>query len=281
MSLVQCVRPDEARQFVLKAKREGQRVGVVPTMGALHEGHLSLVRTCDAHCDTTVVTVFVNPTQFGPGEDFEQYPRPIEEDRRLLQELGASMLFTPDTHEMYRPEHSTSIEPPHVARRWEGEMRPGHFRGVVTVVLKLLQIIPADMAFFGQKDYQQVRVIQDMCLDLHVATAVRTCATVREPDGLAMSSRNAYLSEGDRERALGISRALRLAVTLQRDGVDSASEVQASMVQLLESSGVDKIDYVALVDPLSLEPVDQISRGTVVLIAAYVGSTRLIDNIQL
>ena len=281
MSLTLCVRPEEARSFVLKAKRDGKKVGLVPTMGALHQGHLSLVRACNSECDTAVVSVFVNPTQFGPGEDFEKYPRDLEKDRELLDNLGISMIFAPNANDIYGPQHSTFVQPPSVAARLEGEKRPEHFRGVATIVLKLLQIVPADVAFFGQKDYQQVRVIEDMCRDLDLPISIQSCPTVREPDGLALSSRNAYLSAPDRQRALSISGALNAAVEMSRRGSVTAGAIEAKMRELLNAAPVDSIDYVAIVDPQTLEPVQEVKPGTMALIAAYVGGTRLIDNARL
>lgn len=272
---------NEVRRLVLQWQREDHRVGFVPTMGALHQGHLSLVQASMASCSKTVVSIFVNPTQFGPGEDFEKYPRDLHSDSELLENAGADLVYAPVADSIYRPRHSTFIEPPKVAQGLEGEKRPGHFRGVTTIVLKLLQIVPADIAFFGEKDYQQVRVIQDMCRDLDLPVTVQACPTLRESDGLAMSSRNAYLSEADRQRALSLSQSLRRGSQMVQDGCRSPSEIQAELIAILEAAPVDAIDYVALVDPVSLAAVREVVPRTRALIAAYVGKTRLIDNAAL
>lgn len=281
MSMTVCTKKDEARHFVLAAKRGGKKVGVVPTMGSLHQGHLSLVRASSAECDVTIVTVFVNPTQFGPSEDFEQYPRDLDKDLSLLADYGVSMVFAPDSKEIYEPGHSTYIQPPKVAEPLEGELRPGHFRGVTTIVLKLFQIIPADVAFFGQKDYQQTRVIKDMVADLDLPVSIQVCPTTRESDGLALSSRNAYLAADERTQALALSQALKLAVQSFRNGQTSAEEIRVEMSDCLAKAGIEKVDYVALVDGRTLEPVETVSAGTMALIAAYSGPTRLIDNVRI
>ena len=278
LSFSLCVDREAARRCVLQAQREGKKVGLVPTMGALHPGHLSLVEASRSTCDVTVVSVFVNPTQFGPNEDFDKYPRDLDRDRELLERAGANLVFAPNANDMYRPNHSTYIQPPRVAQRWEGEMRPDHFRGVATIVLKLLQIVPADIALFGQKDFQQVRVIQDMCVDLDLPVSIQICPTIREPDGLALSSRNAYLSASERRRALSLSQALRVAGEMFRAGNVAAEDVRAKIRELLTAAPVDHIDYVAIADPRTLEPVEQIVPDTMALIAAHIGGTRLIDN---
>lgn len=277
MSISLCVRPEEARNFVRTAKRKGHKVGLVPTMGALHQGHLSLAKASSTECDISIVSVFVNPTQFGPGEDFEKYPRDLDRDLELLEGLGVDLVFAPNANDVYRPQHSTFVQPPKVAETLEGELRPGHFQGVATIVLKLLQIVPADVAFFGQKDFQQVRVIQDMCADLDMPVSIQVCSTVRESDGLALSSRNAYLSDEERHRALSISQALKAAVRISRQSSDTA-EIKREMLRVLNAAPVDHIDYVAIVDATTLQPVETIASGTMALVAAYVGSTRLIDN---
>jgi len=250
-------------------------------MGALHQGHLSLVKASASECDFTVATIFVNPTQFGPDEDFDKYPRDIDRDLALLEGLGVDLLFAPNPDEIYHPNHSTYVQPPRVAEVLEGPLRPGHFRGVATIVLKLLQIVPADVAFFGQKDYQQTRVIQDMCRDLDLPVSVQVCATIREEDGLALSSRNAYLSSEQRQRALSLSTALKTAVSMSRQEQTDPEPVQAEMIRLLNEAPVDKIDYAAIVDSQTLRPVERIVPGVMALIAAYVGETRLIDNARL
>jgi pantoate--beta-alanine ligase len=271
----------ELRQRVRAARAEGKSIGLVPTMGALHEGHLSLVRASMAECDFTAVTIFVNPTQFGPREDFSKYPRGLDDDLDALNRCGADLAFAPTNETIYPTGCSTYVDPPHVARLWEGQCRPGHFRGVTTVVLKLFNLVQADIAYFGQKDYQQALVIQRMVDDLNVAIDVRVCPIVREPDGLAMSSRNRYLSAEQRQQALAVSRSLREAERLTADGQRRAEVVLAAMRHVLEEAGIHRIDYVALVDPETLEPVSELRGPAMALIAAYVGETRLIDNARL
>ena len=281
MAPILCVRRDEARRNVLQAKDRGKKLGLVPTMGALHQGHLSLVKAATFDCDYTVVTIFVNPTQFGPGEDYQHYPRDLDRDVKLLEELEVDLIFAPNTGEVYRTEHSTFVHPPDVALPLEGEFRPEHFRGVATVVLKLLQIIPADVAYFGQKDYQQTRVIADMVADLDLPVSVQVCPVIRESDGLALSSRNAYLSAAERLQAVSLSKALALGVKISRSAETSVDAITRAMVAHLRQAGVTRIDYVAVVDPVTLQPVERATPGTMALIAAYVGSTRLIDNARL
>lgn len=277
--VVQTIR--EIRELVLRAKAGGRRVGVTPTMGALHAGHLSLAAESNRACDVTVVTIFVNPTQFAPHEDFSKYPRTLEADLERLATLRVDAVFAPLPKEMYPPGFSTYIEPPQVAKPWEGERRPGHFRGVTTVVLKLFHAVPADVAYFGQKDYQQATVIRRMVDDLNLAIEIRVLPTVREADGLAMSSRNVYLSDDERRRALAISRSLRKAVQLTEQGERDAGVVRRAMLETLQSGGVDRIDYAAIVAPNTLDSLERLDGPAVALIAAHVGKTRLIDNCRL
>lgn len=269
--------PEEMFRWTRQQQANQKVVGLVPTMGALHEGHLSLAKAARQHCDRVVVTIFVNPTQFGPHEDFERYPRNLSADVELLEALGVDCVFAPSVEAMYPEGSTTSVAPPSVAKPLEGECRPGHFEGVCTVVLKLFQIIPADLACFGQKDFQQALVIQHMARDLNVGTRIQICPTLREPDGLAMSSRNAYLKEADRERALCLSRALRrVGVELSR-GVRSPVQIEQAMKSEL-SPYVDQLDYAVVVDPETLECPPSIAGPVVGLIAVHVGGTRLIDN---
>lgn len=271
----------EIHAAVEKTRADGCSVGVVPTMGALHEGHLSLVRAAERKCDRTVVTIFVNPTQFGPGEDLGRYPRTLDADLALLGQLGVAWVFVPSEEEVYPGNFSTYVEPPAVARRLEGERRPGHFRGVATVVLKLLHMVPADVAFFGQKDYQQSLVIRRMVEDLNLAVDVQVCPTVREPDGLAMSSRNRYLNAADRERALALSRSLALAQSLVSAGQRNCDKIRNGMRELLQTAGVEKVDYVSLSDPNTLVELQTVTGPLMALVAAHVGTTRLIDNARI
>lgn len=271
----------ELRAALAAARAAGQKIGLVPTMGALHAGHLSLARASQAECGTTVVTVFVNPTQFGPHEDFNKYPRTLEADVALLGGLGVDLVFAPGPDEMYPPGCSTAVEPPAVAQRWEGECRPGHFRGVTTVCLKLFNLVQADVAFFGHKDFQQSLVIRRMVQDLNVPLEIRVCPTLRDPDGLAMSSRNRYLDPGQRQQALALWRSLQRGAELVRQGQRQAAAVHQQMVAVLAAAGVSRIDYVALADSYTLEPVAEIQDSAIALIAAHVGTTRLIDNLRL
>ncbi len=264
--------------FIDQLRMQGKRVGVVPTMGALHEGHLSLVRRAKQECDVAIATIFVNPAQFGPNEDFQKYPRTLEGDLDQLRSSGCDVVFTPTNDQMYPSGHTTFVDPPIVANDWEGKIRPGHFRGVATIVLKLFQIIPAHVGYFGRKDYQQVAVIRAMVRDLNLQIAIEACETIREPDGLAMSSRNRYLSAEERHRALGLSRALRAGQALIEQGCTSGLVVEQAMQSELISAPVDSIDYAALVHPETLERVESIVGPVVGIIAARVGSTRLIDN---
>lgn len=276
----------QARQWVLQTRADGKTVGVVPTMGALHDGHLSLVRSSRQRCDRTIATIFVNPTQFGPDEDLAQYPRTLEQDCERLQRESVDAVFVPQVADMYPEGYSTFVDAPEVAQSLEGVCRPEHFRGVATVVLKLFHAIPATHAFFGRKDYQQLKVIEAMVRDLNVGIEIVAGETVRERDGLALSSRNRYLDTDDRQRALLLSSALAAAEKIVAEGERKASVVQAAMRQCLlgvhpeqtSVSAVDKIDYAVVVDSQTLQEIDRIDRDAVALIAAFVGKTRLIDN---
>ncbi|MFO7905069.1 MAG: pantoate--beta-alanine ligase [Planctomycetota bacterium] len=273
--------PGSLREMVGKVRREGRTIGLIPTMGALHEGHLSLVRRGVSECDFTVVTIFVNPTQFGPREDFARYPRSLDTDLALLAKERANLVFAPEADTMYPEGFSTHVEPPSVAGPLEGEFRPGHFRGVVTIVLKLFHLIAADVAYFGQKDYQQARVIQDMARDLNVAVKINVCPIVREADGLALSSRNRYLNSRERARARSLYLALQRAVQLASRGQRVAQTIRDEMRAVLVAGGVTEIEYATLVDPRTLLPVDTVTVDTMALIAARVGATRLIDNCRI
>ncbi len=268
---------DELRREVAAARRAGQTVGVVPTMGALHAGHVSLADAASRECDLTIVTIFVNPTQFGPGEDFGKYPRRLAEDLELLSGHGAQLVFAPSTESMYAAGHATHVEVAGLALQLEGVFRPGHFRGVATIVLKLFHLVQPDRAYFGRKDYQQSLVVRQMVRDLDLPIHVEVCPTVREADGLALSSRNQYLSIEERERALAISKSLRLAARLVGEGTRDAPTVIARMQEVLRGSNLE-IEYVALADPDTLDPRTVVDRPTVALVAARVGKTRLIDN---
>jgi pantoate--beta-alanine ligase len=266
------------RQVVREARTHGQSIGLVPTMGGLHEGHLSLLDAARAECDLTVVSIFVNPTQFAPGEDFGKYPRDLPKDLSLLASRGCDIVFAPATDTMYRASHATSIDVGPIGSVLEGEFRPTHFRGVATVVMKLFQLAPADRAYFGRKDYQQTLVVRQMVADLSVPIDVRVCPTVREPDGLAMSSRNRYLSPDDRHRALVLSRSLQLAEALVAGGERNVGSIREKMIREIETAGGVKIQYIAFVADGTVTPVEQIDGPTTIALAATVGKTRLIDN---
>jgi len=272
---------DQLRTRVRAVRAAGKTVGLVPTMGALHEGHLSLVRASAAECDFTIVTIFVNPTQFGPAEDFDRYPRTLDADLAALRACRVDMVFAPQNEEVYPEGFSTLVQPPRVARRWEGECRPGHFRGVATIVLKLFNMSLADVAYFGQKDYQQARVIEQMVRDLDVPIEIRVCPIVREVDGLAMSSRNRYLGEIERRQAVAVSKSLAFARQAVEENRTEVGDIVAGMRQVLGDAGITRIDYVALVDADTLEPLLSVSGTVVALVAAYVGQTRLIDNCRI
>ena len=266
------------RALVEQFRRQGKTVGCVPTMGALHKGHLSLAQASVNETDVTIVTIFVNPTQFAPGEDLEKYPRRLEEDVSLLTEIGVDFIFCPEAGAMYPEGSSTSVAPPKISRKLEGEFRPTHFGGVATIVLKLFNIVGPDVAFFGQKDFQQVAVVKQMVRDLNVPVEIRACPIIRDQDGLALSSRNVYLSEQEREVALSLNRTLSHVKKQIADGQRDGFETITEMRQMLIDGGVTSIDYVAVVDPETFESCDPIKLPVVLLIAAWVGKTRLIDN---
>jgi pantoate--beta-alanine ligase len=264
-----------------KWKKEGKRVGFVPTMGYLHEGHLSLVRESKKRADVTVVSIFVNPAQFGPNEDFKKYPRDLEKDSAYLEKGGVDCLFCPYAAEIYPPGYKTYVEVQGLQDRLCGKSRPGHFLGVATVVLKLFNIVGADLAFFGAKDAQQVLIIEKMAADLNLDTEVVTCPLVREPDGLALSSRNAYLTPEERKAALVLSISLRWAERAVAAGERDAAKLTAGIRAAIEAEPLARVDYVEAVDPETLEPVAEIRGDILIALAVFVGSTRLIDNVRL
>ncbi len=264
----------------LHAWRASQgRVGLVPTMGALHDGHRSLVARAVGEQETALVSIFVNPAQFGPGEDHAAYPRNLTEDLRRLADTGVAAVFAPSASEIYPPGDATTTDPGPLAARLEGALRPGHFRGVATVVLKLVTLATPDVAYFGQKDFQQLRVIQDVRRRLGLRTRIVGCATVREADGLALSSRNAYLTPSERARAVSLSAGLFLAQEAWLNGMREPSHLRA----LVEGSAKDAgpLDYVSVADPLTLDELDHPAECAVILLAARVGRARLIDNVLL
>ncbi len=265
-----------------RARADYGMLGLVPTMGALHAGHLSLVRQADAECDAVAVSIFVNPTQFGPHEDFVRYPRDIERDLHLLRDQRVQLVFVPDLAEMYPPSFATYINVEQLSEPLEGAARPGHFRGVATVVCKLLLISGANRAYFGQKDAQQSVVIRRMVADLNIPTDVRVCPTLREHDGLAMSSRNAYLGSAEREAATVLYRALNAARELYVQGRHDGAAMRAAMRRVLASEPLAEVEYVSAADPQSLRELDVVGeQGVLLSLAVRIGQTRLIDNILL
>jgi len=271
----------EMKRLVRTWKADHKRIGFVPTMGYLHEGHLSLVRESKRRTDVTVVSIFVNPAQFGPNEDFKKYPRDLEKDSAYLSAAGVDGLFYPSAAEIYPPGYRTWVEVEGLQDRLCGRSRPGHFRGVATVVLKLFDIIAPDLAFFGAKDAQQVLIIKRMAGDLDLDVEVVTCPLVREPDGLALSSRNAYLGPDERKAALALSTSLRWAEKAAGAGERDAARLVAGIRTILEGESLARIDYVEAVDPETLEPVPELRQGVLIALAVFIGSTRLIDNVRL
>ncbi|HEX2513407.1 MAG TPA: pantoate--beta-alanine ligase [Chloroflexota bacterium] len=266
-----------------RGARQGvpEPLGLVPTMGALHEGHLSLLRQARAACATVAMSLFVNPTQFGPAEDLSRYPRPLQRDLDLARTAGVDLVFHPPVEEMYPPDFATAVEVGGPASRWEGEHRPGHFRGVATVVARLLGIVGPQVAYFGEKDWQQLQVVRRMVRDLAIPVQIAPCQIVREPDGLALSSRNVYLEPEQRQYATALSRALRTGQGRVAGGERDALAVRRAIeAVLLDTPGL-RPDYVAVVDPESLEPLERLDRPARALIAARLGKVRLIDNAPL
>jgi len=260
-------------------QREGVTIGLVPTMGALHEGHRSLIRAARLACDAVAVSIFVNPLQFGPLEDFDRYPRSLVQDLRLCRSGGVDAVFLPRAQEMYLPDFETAVSVQRLTRRYEGLSRPGHFGGVTTVVTKLLNIVHPDKAFFGQKDYQQAVVVARLVKDLNLDTEIVMRPTVREPDGLALSSRNVHLSPEERKAATVLYRALSEARELIRAGERSVKKVEAAMTRLIWAEPLARLDYLAVADPITLDEVRSVRGRVVLLLAVWIGETRLIDNL--
>ena len=268
------------REISREKRGRGKKIALVPTMGALHDGHLSLVRRARDLADIVVVSIFVNPTQFGPREDYERYPRDLARDADLCIAEGVDYVFAPEARDMYPPGYRTWVEVEGLSSVLEGASRPGHFRGVCTVVLKLLNIVRPHFALFGRKDAQQAIIVRRMVRDLNVDVELVVCETVRQPDGLALSSRNAYLSPEDRAAATVLWRALeRARVLVEEEGETDAARVEQEVRELLAAEPRLRVDYVALVDEEDLQAVDRIDRPTLVALAAWLGDTRLIDNV--
>lgn len=269
----------QVRAQVAAWKKEGLTVGLVPTMGYLHEGHASLVDEAVRQCDRVVASDFVNPTQFGPNEDLEAYPRNFDRDCALLEEHGCAMVFHPAVEEMYAPGAATYVEIlSDMPKQLCGKTRPIHFRGVCTVVSKLFNIVTPDKAFFGQKDAQQLAIIRQMVRDLSYGIEIVGCPIVREADGLAKSSRNTYLSEAERQAALVLSESVFLGQKMVAEGETDANKIVAAMTEHIQAQPLAKIDYVSAVDGVTMDPVDRIAGTVLVAMAVYIGKTRLIDN---
>ncbi len=269
----------EMKAACRQVMHSGKTLGFVPTMGALHEGHFSLVRAAKARCDVTAVSIFVNPLQFGPTEDLSKYPRPLERDAELLEQLGVDLLFLPTVEEMYPAGAKTHVLVEGLSDKLDGASRPGHFRGVATVVTKLFEIVRPDCAFFGQKDAAQVAVLRKLVKDLDMDVEMVVCPIVREQDGLAMSSRNIYLTPEQRQQALVLHRALMRVQTAAEQGERDAARLGEIAQQVIGEERGARLDYFAIVDPETLDPVADASQGALVAVAAYFGTTRLIDNI--
>lgn len=259
--------------------REGVTIGFVPTMGALHDGHRALIRAARLACDAVVVSIFVNPTQFGPAEDLSKYPRRLGLDRALCRSEGVDMVFAPDTQTMYPPGTQTVVTVPAVAHRWEGAARPHHFQGVATIVTKLLCLVQPDITWFGQKDYQQAALVQRLVKDLNLPVRLIIHPTVREADGLAMSSRNVYLSVPHRQAAPVLYRALQAGAAAVRAGEQRGARIRRRMALVVAQEPLATPDYLAVCDPLTLEPLSTVRRKAVLLGAVRIGSVRLLDNI--
>jgi pantoate--beta-alanine ligase len=270
---------ESVRQAMAAARARKQRVSLVPTMGALHEGHASLIRQARAESDFVVVSIFVNPTQFGPHEDFHRYPRPLEADLQVCEAAGGDLVFQPEVAELYPPDYHTYVTVEQLQDVLCGASRPGHFRGVATIVLKLFNIVQPDLAFFGQKDAQQVRILQQMVRDLNVPVQLRVAPIVRAADGLALSSRNQYLDPEQRQRALVLSQALEEARQRLAAGERAAEPLRHFLTEKIASTPGARLDYVAVVDAQTLQPVEALRGQLLVALAVFFGQTRLIDNL--
>jgi len=268
---------EQARQ----ARAENSIIGLVPTMGALHRGHLALIERARRECSTVIASIFVNPKQFGPTEDFSKYPRTFDSDREMLEQAGVDFLFAPEASEIYPQGFSSYVQVDGLSERLEGRSRPGHFRGVATVVMKLLQIVQPNFAYFGRKDAQQSRIITQMARDLNLDSEIVVCPIVREPDGLAMSSRNAYLNAEERKAATVLHRALDAAKNELAAGVRDALQLQTTLRRKLDCERLATVDYAEIIDSESFEPVVRLSEPSYIVLAVFIGKTRLIDNLYI
>jgi pantoate--beta-alanine ligase len=267
------------KEYARGARAEGRVIGLVPTMGALHEGHTALVARARKECSRVIASVFVNPKQFGPKEDYKKYPRDLEKDAKTLGEAGVDVLFAPEATDMYPDGFRTYVNVEGISERLEGRSRPGHFRGVSTVVLKLFEIVQPHFAYFGRKDAQQVRIISEMARDLNLDAEIVVCPVVREADGLALSSRNAYLNPEERKAATVLHRALVAARNELSAGVRDAMQLQTAMRRILEAESLANVDYAEIVRADTFEPVVRVARPSYAVLAVFIGKTRLIDNL--
>jgi pantoate--beta-alanine ligase len=276
-----CTTIEEMRAACRAAREGGKRLGFVPTMGALHEGHLSLVRAACGACDVVAGSIFVNPTQFGPNEDWAKYPRSFDRDREMLEREGVGLLFAPSVEEMYPAGAVTWVSVEGLSERLDGRSRPGHFRGVTTVVAKLFHVVEPDAAFFGQKDAAQVAIVRRMVRDLKFAVRIVACPIVREEDGLAMSSRNIYLSAEERRRARVLYHSLMRVKELWKGGEFSAERLKTAGCRVIGEEKLVRLDYFSIIDPDSLEDIETAGEGSLAAVAGFAGATRLIDNVLL
>jgi pantoate--beta-alanine ligase len=267
------------KEYVRAARAEGLVIGLVPTMGALHEGHTALVRRARKECSRVIASVFVNPKQFGPKEDYKKYPRDLEKDAKILGDAGVDALFAPDAADVYPDGFRTYVNVEGISERLEGRSRPGHFRGVSTVVLKLFEIVQPHFAYFGRKDAQQVRIIGEMVRDLNLDTEIVVCPVVREGDGLALSSRNAYLNAAERKAAIVLHRALVAVRDELRAGVRDSLQLETVMRRIIEAEPLAVLDYAEIVSADTFEPVVRVARPCYAVLAVFIGKTRLIDNL--
>jgi len=272
--------PTQMGEFSLKARSEGKTLGLVPTMGYLHEGHLSLVRRAREGNDLVVISIFVNPAQFGPSEDLDKYPRDIERDKALAEKEGVDVIFHPSAKDMYSRDASTYVEETMLSRHLCGLWRPGHFKGVTTVVLKLFNIVEPHTAYFGRKDAQQALIIERMVRDLDIPVNITVCPIIREPDGLAMSSRNSYLSPEERRNALALWEALQTAKKKIDEGERDSGLLKTGMREIIEPKA-SRIDYISISDVRTLEEISEIKGEILIALAVFIGSTRLVDNLQI
>lgn len=270
------------QNIALQLKKEGKKIGFVPTMGYLHEGHLSLIRCAKKENDIVVVSIFVNPLQFGKNEDLDKYPRDFERDRLLCENEGVDFLFYPSYEDMYKEDFQTYVEVVELSKGLCGSYRPGHFKGVTTVVIKLFNIVCSDNAYFGKKDYQQYKIVSKMVEDLNIPVKIVGCPIVRESDGLAMSSRNKYLSESERQSATFISKGLFEAKKMFEKGITDPNKLKEKVREIISlAKDLKEIQYIEIIDKDSLKPVEKTKKGDIIAVAVFIGNTRLIDNIEL